>query len=82
MKLYQVRKGQFVYFNNELHRVYSVKPMYKQSVHLVKLKDLTQHLTNASKVERYKPMHLDSFIFNNKPFTLHKEKKLKKGTIS
>jgi hypothetical protein len=79
MKLYQVRKGQFVYFNNELHRVYSVKPVYKQSVHLVKLKDLTQHLTNASKVEKYKPKQLDSFIFNHKAYTLHKDKKAEEG---
>ncbi|MBO0992651.1 hypothetical protein [Bacillus sp. SD088] len=79
MKLFQVRKGQFVYFNNELHRVYSVKPIYKQSVHLVKLKDLTQHLTNASKVERYRPKHLDSFIFNHKAYTLHKDKQAEEG---
>lgn len=79
MKLYQVRKGQFVYFNNELHKVYSVKPIYKQSVHLIKLKDLSQHLTNASKVERYKPNHLDSFIFNHKAYTLHKDKKAEEG---
>jgi hypothetical protein len=79
MKLYQVRKGQFVYFNNELHRVYSVKPIYKQSVHLVRLRDLTQHLTNASKVEKYKPQHLDSFIFNHKAYTLHKDKKAEEG---
>ncbi|MGM0901045.1 MAG: hypothetical protein ACQEXB_08075 [Bacillota bacterium] len=79
MKLYQVRKGQFVYFNNELHRVYSVKPIYKQSVHLVRLKDLSQHLTNASKVEKYKPKHLDSFIFNHKAYTLNKDKKAEEG---
>jgi len=79
MKLYQVRKGQFVYFNNELHKVYSVKPIYKQSVHLIKLKDLSQHLTNASKVERYIPKHLDSFIFNHKAYTLHKEKQAEEG---
>ncbi|ALC80794.1 MULTISPECIES: hypothetical protein [Bacillus] len=79
MKLYQVRKGQFVYFNNELHRVYSVKPVYKQSVHLVRLKDLTQHLTTASKVEKYKPKQLDSFIFNHKAYTLYKDKKAEEG---
>lgn len=79
MKLYQVRKGQFVYFNNELHRVYSVKPIYKQSVHLIRLKDLSQHLTNASKVEKYKPQHNDSFIFNHKAYTLHKDKKAEQG---
>jgi len=79
MKLYQVRKGQFVYFNNELHRVYSVKPVYKQSVHLIKLKDLTQHLSTASKIEKYKPKQLDSFIFNHKAYTLHKDKKAEEG---
>lgn len=79
MKLYQIRKGQFVYFNNELHKVYSVKPVYKQSVHLIRLKDLTQHLTNASKVEKYKPKQLDSFIFNHKPYTLHKNKNAAEG---
>jgi len=79
MKLYQVRKGQFVYFNNELHRVYSVKPIYKQSVHLVRLKDLSQHLTNASEVEKYIPQHHDSFIFNHKAYTLHKDKKAEEG---
>jgi hypothetical protein len=56
-----------------------VKPVYKQSVHLVKLKDLTQHLTNASKVEKYKPKQLDSFIFNHKAYTLHKDKKAEEG---
>ncbi|MFP3887318.1 hypothetical protein HPB58_16835 [Priestia filamentosa] len=79
MKLYQVRKGQFVYFNNELHKIYSVKPVYKQSVHLIKMKDLTQHLTNASKVEKYKPKHLDSFVFNHKTYTLYKERKAEEG---
>lgn len=74
MKLFQVRKGQFVYFNNELHKVYSVKPMYKQSIHLIKLRDLSQHLTTASNIERYKPMEHDSFIFNHKVYTLSNEK--------
>ena len=79
MKLYQVRKGQFVYYDNELNRVYGVKPIYKQSVHLIRLRDLTQHLTNAASVERYKPNELDSFIFNHKAYTLSKERKAEKG---
>ncbi|MFC6604378.1 hypothetical protein ACFQDF_27080 [Ectobacillus funiculus] len=62
MKLYQVRKGQFVYYNNELHKVYGVKPMYKLSVHLIKLRDLTQHITKAASVEKYIPRENDSFI--------------------
>ncbi|MGG0552574.1 hypothetical protein ABEY55_08295 [Priestia aryabhattai] len=79
MKLYQVRKGQFVYYNNELHRVYSVKPLYKQSVHLIRLRDLTQHLTTAARVERYKPKSLDSFVFNRQLFTLCNERKAEEG---
>jgi hypothetical protein len=79
VKLYQVRKGQFVYYNNELHKVYGVKPMYKLSIHLIKLRDLTQHITNAASVEKYKPKELDSFIFNHKAYTLRKDRKAVAG---
>ncbi|RKJ14105.1 hypothetical protein D7X33_48455, partial [Butyricicoccus sp. 1XD8-22] len=79
MNLFQVRKGQFVYYNNELHKVYAVKPMYKQSVHLMRLKDLTQHLCSAKEVEKYQPKALDSFIFNKKAYTLNKERAAKVG---
>ncbi|MDF2788628.1 MAG: hypothetical protein K0S80_1726 [Neobacillus sp.] len=79
MKLYQVRKGQFVYYNNELHKVYGVKPMYKLSVHLIKLRDLTQHITNAASVEKYKPTENDSFIFNHKAYTLKKDRRAESG---
>lgn len=81
MNLFQVRKGQFVYYNNELHKVYAVKPMYKQSVHLIRLKDLTQHLCSAKEVEKYQPQALDSFIFNKKAYTLNKAKAAKVGDI-
>jgi hypothetical protein len=70
VKLYQVRKGQFVYYNNELHKVYGIKPMYKLSIHLIRLRDLTQHLAQSAQVERYKPKELDSFYFNKKIYTL------------
>jgi hypothetical protein len=79
VKLYQVRKGQFVYYNNELHKVYAVKPMYKKSVHLIRLRDLTQDLTNAVSVERYKPKESDSFIFNHKVYTLRNDRKAEEG---
>jgi hypothetical protein len=79
VKLYQVRKGQFVYYNNELHKVYGVKPMYKLSVHLIKMRDLTQHITNAASVEKYKPKEYDSFIFNHKAYTLRKDRKAEAG---
>jgi hypothetical protein len=79
MKLYQVRKGQFVYYSNELHKVYGVKPMYKKSVHLIRLRDLTQDLTNAASVGRYKPKELDSFIFNHKAYTLRNNRKAEEG---
>jgi hypothetical protein len=79
VKLYQIRKGQFVYYNNELHKVYGVKPMYKLSVHLIKLRDLTQHITNAASVEKYIPKELDSFIFKHKVYTLINNRKPEEG---
>ncbi|HET7579138.1 MAG TPA: hypothetical protein VFK33_07650 [Bacillales bacterium] len=79
MKLFQVRKGQFVYYQNELHRVYGVKPVYKQSVHLVRLRDLEQQLCKAGEIEKYKPKHLDSFLFNRKRYTLHHNQKAEIG---
>ncbi|ALC89041.1 hypothetical protein AM500_03955 [Bacillus sp. FJAT-18017] len=81
MKLYQVRKGQFVYHNNELHKVYGVKPMYKLSIHLVKLRDLSQHITNAASVERYIPKENDSFIFDHKVYTLRNQQKPVPGDL-
>ncbi len=63
MKLFQVRKGQFVYYKNELHKVYSVKPMFKQSVHLYRLKDMQQDITSAPNIEPCRPKHHDTFIF-------------------
>ena len=79
VKLYQIRKGQFVYYNNELHRVYGIKPMYKLSVHLIKLRDMSQHITNAASVEKYKPKEHDSLIFNHKAYTLNKDRKAQEG---
>lgn len=81
MKLFQVRKGQFVYYNNELHKVYGVKPMYKLSIHLIKLRDLSQHITNAASVERYIPRENDSFIFNHKVYTLRNNQKPAAGDL-
>jgi len=79
MKLFQVRKGQFVYYQNELHRVYSIKTMYKQSVHLMRLRDLSQHLSSSAEVEKYQPKELDSFIFNKNIYTLSKDRKAEEG---
>jgi hypothetical protein len=79
VKLYQVRKGQFVYYNNELHKVYGIKPMNKLSVHLIKLRDMTKHITNAASVERYKPKEHDSFIYNHKAYTLNKHRQAEEG---
>ncbi|MFD1206324.1 MULTISPECIES: hypothetical protein [Sporosarcina] len=79
MNLLNVRKGQFVYYRNKLHQVYSVKPFFKKSVHLIRLEDLEQQLVTAKEITLYKPKHLDSFVFNYKRFTLHKEEKAKVG---
>ncbi|MFY3790564.1 hypothetical protein ACOQFO_02415 [Ureibacillus sp. MALMAid1270] len=79
MNLLQVRKGQFVYYNNELHKVYSVKTMFKQSVHLIRLRDMTQQLCIAKEIEKYQPREHDSFIFNKKRYTLSKERTAQVG---
>lgn len=79
MRLLNVRKGQFVYYNNTLHKVYSVKPFLKQSVHLIRLEDLGQQLATAKEIDLYKPKHLDSFITNQKRYTLHKEARAQVG---
>lgn len=79
MKLFQVRKGQFVFYRNELHKVYSVKPVFKKSVHLLRLKDMKQVLTQASEIELYKPKHNDTFIFYGKRYTIDENAKAKPG---
>jgi hypothetical protein len=53
--------------------------MYKLSVHLIRLRDLTQNLTNSASVEKVKPKELDSFIFNHKAYTLSRDRKAEVG---
>ncbi|WP_284141220.1 MULTISPECIES: hypothetical protein [unclassified Virgibacillus] len=79
MKLFQVRKGQFVFYENELHKVYSVKPMFKKSIHLYRLKDMKQILTKASEIHYYKPKHNDTFIFYGKRYTIDETKTPEEG---
>lgn len=55
--------------------------MYKLSVHLLRLRDLTQHITNAASVEKYKPKEQDSFIFNHKAYTLSGNRKAEEGDL-
>lgn len=55
--------------------------MYKLSVHLLRLRDLTQHITNAASVEKYKPKEQDSFIFNQKAYTLSGNRKAEEGDL-
>src|SRR5699024_4631800 len=79
MKLINVRKGQFVYYKNKLHKVYSVNPFLKQSVHIARLEDFEQELVKAKEINYYRQKHLDSFICNGQRFTLHKEKRAQVG---
>lgn len=79
MKLFQVRKGQFVFYKNELHKVYSVKPMFKNSVHLYRLKDMEQILTRSSLINLYRPKHHDTFIFYGKRYTIDKDTRPEPG---
>ncbi|MDW0111101.1 hypothetical protein [Sporosarcina aquimarina] len=79
MKLVNVRKGQFVYYQNKLHKVYSIKAFFKKSIHLIRLGDFKQELVTAKEIDFYKPKHLDSFVCNQKRFTLHKDIRAKVG---
>lgn len=79
MRLINVRKGQFVYYQNRLHKVYSVKPFFRQSVHLIRLSDLEQEIVTAREIDLYRPQHLDSFVYNKQRFTLDKHAKAKVG---
>ncbi len=55
--------------------------MYKLSIHLIKLRDLSQHITNAASVERYIPKENDSFIFNHRVYTLRDKQKPEPGDL-
>lgn len=79
MRLINVRRGQFVYFENKLHKVYSVKPFFKQSVHLIRLSDFEQVLATAREIDLHRPKPLDSFMYNGHRFTLDKDKRAEVG---
>lgn len=75
MRLINVRRGQFVYYENKLHKVYAVQPFFKQSVHLIRLADMEQLIVTAKEIDLYQPKHLDSFKYNRQRFTLDKHAK-------
>lgn len=73
MKLLQVRKGQFVYYKNELHKVYSVKPLSRLSVLLYRIKDMEQVACKAEDIKLYRPQHMDSLMLMGTRYTLRKD---------
>src|SRR5699024_12311917 len=73
MRLINVQKGQFVYYKNELHKVYSVQPFFRRSIHLSRLKDLEQRIVTAKEITYYRPKHFDSFIYNGKRYILDED---------
>lgn len=79
MKLIQVRKGQFVYYNNELHKVYSVKPLAKKSILMFRVKDMAQVSCKAEEVTLYKPKHKDTFQFLGSRYTLREDMQPEEG---
>jgi len=70
MKLYQVRKGQFVFYKNELHKIYSVKPVFKKAVYLYRLKDMQRVATKAHELQLCRPHHNDTFIVYGNRYTI------------
>src|SRR5699024_12766819 len=75
MKLFNVRKGQFVYYNNQLHKVYAIKPFFRTSVHLIRLRDYKQQLVRARDIDFYQPKELASLICFHKRYTLATNKR-------
>lgn len=79
MKPLQVRKGQFVYYDNELHQVHSVKSMFRKSIYLNRLKDMQRYQAGASDIHVHNPKHMDTFIFSGRRYTIDRERALDKG---
>ncbi|WP_438318252.1 hypothetical protein [Sporosarcina sp. FA9] len=73
MNLLQVRKGQFVYYKNELHKVYSVRPLSRLSVLMYRIKDMVQESCKAEDLTLYKPQHMDSLMLLGIRYTLRKD---------
>lgn len=72
MKLLQVRKGQFVYYKNELHKVYSVRPLSRLSVLTYRVKDMEQVACRADELTLHRPKDLDAFMLMGTRYTLRK----------
>ena len=73
MKLLQVRKGQFVYYKNELHKVYSVRPLSRLPVLLYRVKDMEQVSCRADELVFHRPKDLDSLMLMGTRYTLRKD---------
>lgn len=73
MNILQVRKGQFVYYKNQLHKVYSVRPLSRLSVMMYRIKDMVQVSCRAEEISLYRPKHLDSLMLLGSRYTLRKD---------
>ncbi len=79
MNLLQVRKGQFVYYKNELHKVYSVRPLSRLPVLMYRIKDMEQVAARAEAIEYYRPKHLDALMLLGVRYTLRKDERATEG---
>ena len=73
MNILQVRKGQLVYYKNQLHKVYSVRPLSRLSVLMYRIKDMEQVSCKAEEIRLYRPKHLDSLMLLGARYTLRKD---------
>jgi hypothetical protein len=73
VKLLQVRKGQFVYYKNELHKVYTINPLAKKSVHMYRIKDMEQVTSKAEEITLHRPSHMDAFMFMGQWYTIRED---------
>lgn len=73
MNILQVRKGQFVYYKNELHKVYSIRPLSRIPILMYRIKDMEQVSCRAEEITYYKPKHMDSFMLQGVRYTLRND---------
>lgn len=79
MNRFQVRKGQFVYYQNELHQINSVKSMFRKSLYLYRLKDMQRYLARTSDIHVCNPKHMDTFIYSGHRYTIDQDRAIDKG---
>lgn len=79
MKILQAKKGQFVYYDNELHKICSTKSKFGKNIYLCRLKDMRYIFTKPCYTQKCEPKHMDTFVFCGDRYTIDKHKTPQEG---